>query len=101
MVNIQRAEQNISAFIADDLVPKMPVLSGAVLATTAPFVIRAKMRQFLPMVAGTELCDGECVDAELIYRDFKTNMQGKWPVEIAGFKFYEGDLDKLYQYIMR
>lgn len=101
MVNIQRVEQNISAYIADDLLPKMPVLSGAVLATAAPFVIRAKLKQFLPLVVGTELCDGECIDVDLMYRDFKTNMQGKWPIEMAGFKFYEGDLDKLYQYLGR
>lgn len=104
MVNIQRIEQNISAYIDEDLVPKMPKLEGIAFAAMAPFVIRAKLPSFIKLVQGTEIVGGEAgdnVDVELLYREFKIKAQGKWPIEMAGFRFGEDDLDKLYRYIVR
>ena len=101
MVHINRVMENIAAFVDDDLVPKMPKLEGIAFAAMAPFVIRAKVPGLLKLAQGTELVDGENVDVERIYREFKAKAQGKWPVEAVGFKFSEDDLDHLYRYLMR
>ena len=101
MVDIKRIEQNINAYILEDLVPKMPKLEGVIFATGAPFVIRAKLPRYIAMVQGTELADDSGVNVELLYQQMKENSRGKWPFEIAGFTFREDDLDKLYRYITR
>lgn len=101
MVHINRVTENIMAFIDDDLVPKMPKLEGVAFAAMAPFVVRAKVTGMLKMANGTELVDGENVNVEAMYREFKAKSQGKWPMELFGFTFREDDLDKLYRYIMR
>jgi hypothetical protein len=101
MVNINRLTENIAAYIDEDMVPKMPKLEGIALAAMAPFVIRAKLPAILKIADGTEIVSGENVDVERFYREFKTKAQGKWPIELVGFKFHEDDLDKLYRYLMR
>lgn len=104
MVNISRIEQNLAAFIDAELVPQMPKLEGIAFAALAPVVIRGKMPKLLTMAQGTEILSGDGgdnVDVDLLYREFKRAAAGKWPVEMAGFKFYEADLDKLYHYLGR
>lgn len=101
MVNIKRIEQNIVAYIDEDLVPKMPKLEGIAFSAMAPFVIRAKLPGLLRMVDGTELVNGEDVDVDRLVQEIRAKAAGKWPLEMAGFKFYENDLDKLYHYIVR
>ena len=101
MVNIKRIEQNIVAYVDEDLVPKMPKLEGVIFATAAPFVIRAKLPHYLAMAEGTEIVNDGNVDVDKLFQDFRLKAAGKWPFEIAGFKFYEDDLDKLYRYIVR
>ena len=101
MVDIKRIEQNLMAYIVEDLVPKMPKLEGVIFATGAPFVVRAKLPRYISMVQGTELANEESVNVDLLYQQLKENCRGKWPFEMAGFKFYEDDLDKLYRYIVR
>ena len=101
MIAANRIESNAQAYVLEKLVPGMPTVTGAIFATAAPFVIRAKMKQYLPVLTGTEIIDGENIDVDLLYRELKKNMQGKWPVTMAGFTFREMDLDELYQYMMR
>lgn len=101
MVSVQRIEQNLMAYIAEDLVPKMPKLEGVIFATGAPFVIRAKLPRYIGMVQGTELVTDDNVNLDLLYQQMKENCRGKWPFEIAGFTFREDDLDKLYRYLVR
>lgn len=101
MINIQRIEQNLVAYIDEDLVPKMPKLEGIAFATMAPFVIRAKLPGYLRMVSGTELVQDDNVDVDRLFQEFRDKARGKWPIEMAGFKFYEDDIDKLYRYLTR
>ena len=101
MVHINRVIENAMAFVDDDLIPKMPKLEGIAFAAMAPFVVRAKVPGLLKLVEGTELVDGENVDVERLYREFKAKAQGKWPVTMMGFTFREEDLDTLYRYLMR
>ena len=101
MVNIKRIEQNIVAYIDEDMVPKMPKLEGIAFSAMAPFVIRAKLPGLLRIVDGTELVNGEDVDVDRLVQEIRAKAAGKWPLEMAGFKFYENDLDKLYHYIVR
>lgn len=101
MVNINRVVENMAAYIDEDMVPKMPKLEGIALAAMAPFVIKAKLPGLLKLVEGTELVNGDSVDIERLYQEFKRKSNGKWPVELMGFKFYENDLDTLYRYMMR
>lgn len=104
MTHISRIEQNIAAFIDEDLVPQMPKLEGIALAAVAPLVIRSKLPAFLRVAQGTEILsgdNGDNIDVDLLYREFKRAASGKWPIEMAGFKFYEDDLDKLYRYLVR
>lgn len=101
MVNKQRIEAGALSYVNEVLVPRMPGLTGAAFATAAPFVIRAKLNGFLPLFDGTEIVNGDMVDVEKLYAEFKRNMQGKWPVEMANFTFSENDLDEVYRYVLR
>lgn len=101
MVHMNRIMENLAAFIDEDMVPKMPKLEGIALAAMAPFVIKAKIPGLLKLANGTELVDGENIDVDRLYQEFKVKAQGKWPVELMGFRFREDDLDKLYRYLMR
>lgn len=101
MVNINRVMENVMDYIDEDMVPKMPKLEGVALAAMAPFVVRAKLPALLKFAEGTEIINGENIDVERLYREFKAKAQGKWPIEAIGFKFHEDDLDKLYRYLVR
>lgn len=101
MVNIQRIEQQIAAFIDEDLVPKMPKLEGIALAAFAPVYIRAKLPGVLKLAQSIGLAEGDNVDVDKVFAEFKGKAQGRWPIELMGFTFYEDDLDKLYRYIVR
>ena len=104
VINISRLERNLMAYMDEDMIPKMPKLEGIALGAIAPLVIRAKLPALLRMAAGTELLsgdNGENVDVELLYKEFKRSAAGKYPLEIAGFRFDENDIDKLYRYLIR
>lgn len=101
MVSINRIMENVAAFVDEDLVPKMPKLEGIAFAAMAPFVIRSKVPGLLKLASGTELVDGDNVDVDRLYQEFKAKSSGKWPLELFGFTFREDDLDKLYRYLMR
>lgn len=101
MIHAKKLENNILTYILEDLVPQMPTAAGIGFASIAPFVVRAKIKQYFAMLQGTELIDGENIDAEALYRELKRNSQNKWPIEMFNFTFRETDLDKLYNYVMR
>ena len=101
MVHINRVTENIAAFVDKELIPQMPKLEGIAFAAMAPFVIKAKIPGLLKLANGTELLDGENIDVDALYHEFKSKAQGKWPIEAFGFIFREDDLDKLYRYLMR
>ena len=101
MVHINRIIDNVAAFVDEDLVPKMPKLEGIAFAAMTPFVIRSKIPGLLKLAQGTELVDGDNIDIDRLYQEFKAKSAGKWPVEMFGFVFREDDLDKLYRYLQR
>lgn len=101
MVHMNRVMENAAVFVDNELVPKMPKLEGIAFAAMAPFVIKSKVPGLLKMAHGTELVDGENVDIDRLYQEFKAKAQGKWPVQLLGFTFREDDLDTLYRYLTR
>ena len=101
MVNKNKVMENLAAFVDEDMIPQMPKLEGIAFAAMAPFVIKAKVPGLMRWVEGTELVDGDNIDVEALYRQFKAKAGGKWPVQLMGFTFREEDLDKLYRYLMR
>ena len=101
MVNVGRVIENVAAFVDEDLVPKMPKLEGSAFAAMAPFVIKSKVPGLLKLVEGTELVDGDMINVDQLYQQFKVKAQGKWPVSMLGFTFREDDLDRLYRYLVR
>ena len=78
MVHRNRIEENLVAFIDAELAPQM-----------------------LALIQGTELMEGDNIHIDALYRAIKAKSVGKWPIEMAGFKFYEQDLDKLAAYLQR
>ena len=101
MVHISRVMENTATFVDNELVPKMPKLEGIAFAAMAPFVIKAKIPGLLKLANGTELVDGENIDLDRLYHEFKAKAQNKWPIQMLGFTFREDDLDSLYRYLMR
>ena len=101
MVNINRVMENVAAFVDTELAPKMPKLEGIAFAAMAPIVVKAKLPGLLKLANGTELVDGENIDIDTLYHEFKAKAAGKWPIEAFGFIFREDDLDKLYRYLTR
>lgn len=101
MVHISRVMENLAAYVDEDMVPQMPKPTGIAFAALAPFVMKAKIPPLLKWAEGTTLVDGENVDVEALYREFKAKANGKWPIQMFGFTFREDDLDKLYRYLMR
>ena len=92
MVHVNRIMENAAVFVDSELIPKMPKLEGIAFAAVAPFVLKAKIPGLLKLANGTELVDGENVDLERLYREFKDKSRGKWPIELFGFTFREDDL---------
>lgn len=99
MVTIQQIERGAAVFVDREMVPALPKAKGIAFAAFAPFVIKAKMQEYTPLVKSMGLTDGETVDLDSLYSAFKTKAQGKWPLELMGFTAREDDLDKLYRYI--
>lgn len=99
MESIQQVERGVAAFIDKDMAPLMPKAKGIAFAAFAPMVVKGKIKEFTPMAQSMGLMQGENVDVDLLYRTFKEKAQGKWPIDLLGFKFTEGDLDKLYRTI--
>lgn len=101
MVSMSRIMETAMSFVDNELVPKMPKLEGIAFAAVAPFVLKSKIPGLLKLANGTELVDGDNVDVDRLYQEFKIKSQGKWPMQMFGFTFREDDLDILYRYITR
>ena len=99
MKTIQEIERGVALFIDREMVPIMPKAKGIAFAAFAPMVVKAKIKEYAPLVQTMGLLDGENINVDEVYRAFKEKAQGKWPIEVLGFKFSEEDLDKLYRTI--
>ena len=101
MVGLEQVRRGILSYVNKELAPLLPTWQGVLIEALAPAVLDAKMRDILngKLLTGTGLVDGAMINAEEIYRMLKTSAQGRWPMEIAGFRFSEADLDKLYRYV--
>lgn len=88
-------------YVSRELAPLLGTAKGILLEALAPAVIDANLRKYAgkEWLAGTGFVDGNMVNVDEIYRLLKLSANGKYPVEIAGFKFSEADLDKLMTYI--
>lgn len=103
MVNVEQVKRAVASFIDSDVVPVMPKGQGILLATMAPLVIEAQAKKLLdnPVVKMAEINDGDNIDIDKLYTEFKKHAQGKYPIEIYGFKISENDIDTLYQRILQ
>lgn len=99
METIQQVERGVAAFIDKDMAPLMPKAKGIAFAAFAPMVIKTKIKEYAPLAQSLGLMQEENVDVDMLYRAFKEKAQGKWPIDLLGFKFAEADLDKLYRTI--
>ena len=99
MATIQQIERGTAVFVDREMVPALPKAKGIAFGAFAPFVIKAKIQEYAPLVQSMGLLNGETVDLDSLYTAFKSKAQGQWPLEFLGFKAKEEDLDKLYRYI--
>jgi hypothetical protein len=99
METIQQVERGAAAFVDKVMAPLMPKAKGIAFAALAPMVIKAKIKEYAPMAQSLGILEEEHVDIDLLYQAFKEKAQGKWPIDLMGFKFAEEDLDKLYRTI--
>jgi hypothetical protein len=88
-------------YVTKELAPLMPTWQGVLVEALAPAVIEAKLRAALngKLLDGTGFVDGATVNVDEVYKLVKNTSMGRWPMEVAGFKLTEADLDKLYRYI--
>lgn len=101
MVGLEQIRRGILSYITRELTPLLPTWQGVLIEALAPAVLDAKTKEILngKLLTGSGLVDGATVNVDEIYRTVKVSSQGRWPMEIAGFRFAEADLDKLYRYV--
>lgn len=101
MVSLEQVRRGAVTFVAKELAPLMPTWQGVLVEALAPAVIEAKLRELMSgkLLVGTGFVDGATVNLDEIYKLVKNTAMGRWPIEVAGFKLSEADLDKLYRYI--
>lgn len=101
MESIDQVKRGIANFIDGEVAPIMPRWKGVLLSAGAALMIEGKSNEILknPMVQMMGVVNGDMVDVDKLYSTIKMKAQGKWPIELAGLKMSETDLDKLYQYI--
>lgn len=101
MENIEKVKRGIAMFVDNEVAPVMPKWKGIAFAAGAALIIEANANTLInhPMISMLGVVEGDNVDVDKLYAAVKSKAQGKWPVEIYGFKMSETDLDKLYQYI--
>ena len=88
-------------YVSRELAPLLGTGKGILLEAFAPAIIDANLQKYAgkEWLAGTGFVDGNMVNVDEIYRLVKLSAAGKYPIEIAGFRFTEADLDKLVRYI--
>ena len=101
MVGMEQIRRGAMKYITAELVPVMEKGKGILVAAFAPTVIDANLKKYLalPWLREAGLTEGTSADVDEIYKLIKQGANGKWPVELLGFRFSESDLDKLYQCI--
>lgn len=102
MVSIEQVKRGFANFVDHEIVPVLPGWKGILFAAGAPLVIESKARELPehPLVKAMGVIDENgMVDIDKVYSAIKDKAVGRWPVEIAGLKASEADLDKLYTYI--
>ena len=101
MVSMEQIRRGAMKFLSRELVPMMEKGKGILVEVFAPSVIDANLKKYMGMdwIQGTGIVDGMNADIDEVYKMFKQGANGKWPIELMGFRFNESDLDKLYQYI--
>lgn len=101
MVGLEQVKRGAVTYVSKELAPLLPAWQGVLVEALAPTVIEAKLKELLAgkLLAGTSLVDGANVNVDEVYKLVKSTAMGRWPMEIAGFRFTEADVDKLYRYI--
>lgn len=101
MVGLEQVKRGAVTYVSKELAPLLPTWQGVLVEALAPTVIEAKLKELLAgkLLAGTSLVDGANVNVDEVYKLVKNTAMGRWPLEIAGFRFTEADVDKLYRYI--
>jgi hypothetical protein len=101
MVSLEQVRRGAVTYVSKELAPLMPTWQGVLVEALAPTVIEAKLKGALngSLLAGTGFVDGATVNVDEVYKLVKNTAMGRWPMEVAGFKLTEADLDKLYRYI--
>ena len=101
MVGFEQIRRGAMNYVSRELAPLLGTPKGILLEAFAPAVIESNLRKYAEKdwIAATGFVDGNMVDIDEIYRLIKLSANGKWPIELAGFKFTENDLDKLAKYI--
>lgn len=103
MENIEQVKRGICNYIDAEVVPIVGGWKGVALGVGAALVVENKSDELVknPFVQMMGVIDGNQIDVDKLYTKIKLKAQGKWPMDIAGFKASESDLDKLYQFIKK
>ena len=101
MVGLEQVRKGVLLYVSKELAPLMPTWQGVLVEAVAPSVVDARLRELMSgkLLAGTGLVDGATVNVDEVYKLLKNAAASRWPMEIAGFRLTEADLDKLYRYI--
>jgi hypothetical protein len=101
MKSIEQVKRGAVNYISKEIAPLMGTGKAILLEAMAPTVIEANIKRYAgkEWLAGTGLVDGLNVNVDEIYKLIKNAANGRWPVELFGFRFTESDLDKLINYI--
>lgn len=101
MVGLEQVRRGILTYVNKELAPLLPTWQGVLVEALAPVVLDAKTKEILngKLLAGSGLVDGATINVDEVYKMVKNTALGRWPMEIAGFRFTESDLDKLYRYV--
>ena len=101
MVSLEQVRRGTVTYVSKELTPLMPTWQGVLVEALAPTVIEAKLRDLMggKLLIGTGFVDGATINVDEVYKLVKNTAMGRWPMEVAGFKLTESDLDKLYRYI--
>lgn len=101
MVGLEQVRRGILTYVNKELAPLLPTWQGVLIEALAPVVVDTKTREILngKLLAGSGLVDGATINVDDVYKMVKNTASGRWPMEIAGFRFTESDLDKLYRYV--
>ena len=101
MVGIEQVRRGVTAYVAKEIAPLLPTWQGVLVEAVAPTILDARLKELMSgkLLSGTGFVDGATLNVDEIYKLLKNTATGRWPIEVAGFRFSESDLEKLYRYI--